>query len=81
MLDTLLLSRALDPSLEDHGLDALAERFALTFPPGSRHTALGDAQVTAELLLALLPRLRARGVKTLGDALALQRSVEQEARR
>ena len=72
VLDTLLLSRALDPTLETHGLDALAERFELSFPPGTRHTALGDARVTAELLLALLPRLQARGVNTLGDALAFQ---------
>ncbi len=72
VLDTLFLSRALDPTLDDHGLDALAERFDLQFPPGTRHTALGDARVTAELLLCLLPRLKARGVTTLGEALALQ---------
>ncbi len=78
VLDTLLLSRAIDPSLEGHGLDALAERFELVFPPGTRHTALGDARVTAELLLVLLPRLASRGVHTLGDVLALQRRIEQE---
>lgn len=79
VLDTLLLSRALDPTLEDHGLDALAARFELRFPPGTRHTALGDARVTAELLLALLPRLNARGVITLADALAFQRQGTLEA--
>ena len=77
VLDTLLLSRAVDPTLEGHGLDALAERFELVFPPGTRHTALGDARVTAELMLALLPRLRARGIETLEQLLALQRQVEQ----
>ncbi|GAA0786782.1 3'-5' exonuclease [Marinobacterium sediminicola] len=81
VLDTLLLSRAIDPSLEGHGLDALAERFDLSFPPGTRHTALGDARVTAELLLLLLPRLANRGVRTLGDALELQRQIEQEQHR
>lgn len=75
VLDTLLLSRGLDENLEDHGLDALAERFQLTFPPNTRHTALGDARVTAELLLALVPRLEARGIFTLEDALALQTQV------
>lgn len=79
VLDTLLLSRALDPSLEGHGLDALAERFELQFPPGTRHTALGDARVTAELLLCLLPRLKARGVHTLADALQLQREQAGKA--
>ncbi|MDR9467768.1 exonuclease domain-containing protein [Marinospirillum sp.] len=74
VLDTLLLSRGLDKNLEGHGLDNLAERFELTFPPGTRHTALGDARVTAELLLALLPRLEARGIHTLKDALELQKA-------
>ncbi|MDN3526317.1 exonuclease domain-containing protein [Halomonas sabkhae] len=72
VLDTLLLSRALDPGLEGHGLDSLAERYALLFPEGARHTALGDARVTAQLWLALLPRLEARGIHCLSDALAFQ---------
>ncbi|WP_409522597.1 3'-5' exonuclease [Nitrincola sp. MINF-07-Sa-05] len=76
VLDTLLLSRAIDPGFEGHGLDALAQRFQLTFPAGSRHTALGDARVTAELLLALLPRLEARGILTLQQALDLQATME-----
>lgn len=77
VLDTLLLSRGLDKNLEGHGLDALAKRFQLTFPPNTRHTALGDARVTAELLLALLPRLEARGINTLQAALELQASLMQ----
>ncbi|MCA1769978.1 MAG: 3'-5' exonuclease [Halomonas sp.] len=75
VLDTLLISRALDASLDGHDLDSLAERYGLSFPPGTRHTALGDARVTAELWLALLPRLEARGIDTLGKALALQTSA------
>lgn len=75
VLDTLLLSRALDESLDGHDLDSLAERYDLSFPPGTRHTALGDARVTAELWLALLPRLEARGIETLEQALALQASA------
>ncbi|WP_027852364.1 3'-5' exonuclease [Marinobacterium litorale] len=73
VLDTLALSRALDPTLEAHGLDALADRFQIQFPPGTRHTALGDARVTAELVLALIPRLESRGVMNLGDALEFQK--------
>ncbi len=72
VLDTLLLSRALDEAIDGHDLDTLADRYGLTIPPGARHTALGDARVTAELWLALLPRLEARGITTLHDALALQ---------
>ncbi|PMR74110.1 3'-5' exonuclease [Billgrantia endophytica] len=75
VLDTLLISRALDESLDGHDLDTLAERYDLSFPPGTRHTALGDARVTAELWLALLPRLEARGIETLEQALALQASA------
>ena len=75
VLDTLLISRALDASLDGHDLDSLAERYGLSFPPGTRHTALGDARVTAELWLALLPRLEARGIDTLEQALALQTSA------
>ncbi len=75
VLDTLFLSRALDPTLELHGLDALAERFRIGFEPGTRHTALGDARVTAELLLTLLPRLEARGIRTLAQALEFQASA------
>ncbi|GAA3909246.1 exonuclease domain-containing protein [Halomonas cibimaris] len=72
VLDTLLLSRALDEALDGHDLDSLAARYAIDFPPGTRHTALGDARVTAALWLALLPRLEARGIDTLETLLALQ---------
>lgn len=75
VLDTLLISRALDASLDGHDLDSLADRYDLSFPPGTRHTALGDARVTAELWLSLLPRLEARGIETLEQALALQNSA------
>ncbi|MFB9867835.1 3'-5' exonuclease [Vreelandella sulfidaeris] len=75
VIDTLLISRALDEALEGHDLDSLAQRYDLTFPPGTRHTALGDAQVTAELWLALLPRLEARGIDSFEQLLALQASA------
>lgn len=75
VLDTLLLSRALDPAIDGHDLDSLAGRYALSFAEGTRHTALGDARVTAELWLAMRTRLEARGILTLADALALQSSA------
>ncbi|NYS61339.1 3'-5' exonuclease [Vreelandella salicampi] len=75
VLDTLLISRALDEAIDGHDLDSLAKRYDLAFPPGTRHTALGDARVTAELWLALLPRLEARGIDTLEKLLALQNNA------
>ncbi|CDS51644.1 hypothetical protein [Polaromonas sp. CG9_12] len=67
VLDTLLLSAVVHPNQESHRLEAIAGRFNITVL--GRHTALGDAMVTAEVLLRLLPLLQARGIHTLGQAL------------
>ena len=67
VLDTLLLSSVVHPNLEGHSLDDIAERFNITIV--GRHTALGDALVTAEVLLKLIPLLEAQGIMTLDDAL------------
>lgn len=67
VLDTLLLSSLVHPNLGNHSLDNIAERLNLTIL--GRHTALGDALVTAEVLLKLIPLLEAQGIHTLADAL------------
>jgi DNA polymerase-3 subunit epsilon len=67
VLDTLLLSPVVHPDEQDHGLEAIAARLGVSVI--GRHTALGDALVTAELFLGLLRLLPERGVHTLGDAL------------
>jgi DNA polymerase-3 subunit epsilon len=67
VLDTLLLSSVVHPNQEGHSLDAIAERFNITIV--GRHTALGDALVTAEILLKLIPLLEAQGIRTLEEAL------------
>ncbi len=49
---TLQLARRLFPRVDPKNLDALAERFSLTFT--ARHRALDDARVTGRLLYRLL---------------------------
>ncbi len=67
VLDTLLLGYVVFPNQTSNRLEALAERFHLSFV--ARHNALGDALVTAEVFLKLLPLLEERGIVTLRQAL------------
>jgi DNA polymerase-3 subunit epsilon len=66
VLDTLLMSAVVHPNQESHRLEAIAERFNVTVL--GRHTALGDAFVTAEVWLRMLPLLQAMGITTLRQA-------------
>ncbi|MEP7300950.1 MAG: 3'-5' exonuclease [Caldimonas sp.] len=68
VLDTLLLSAWLQPNQESHRLEAIAERMGVVV--AGRHTALGDATVTAEVFLRQIALLEAKGVHTLGQARA-----------
>lgn len=73
VLDTLLLSAVAQPALEDHRLEAIAERLGL--PVIGRHTALGDALLTGDAFLRLLVLLREQGIATLGEALDASRET------
>ena len=66
VLDTLLLSAVVHPQQESHKLEAIAERFDVTVI--GRHTALGDAMVTAEVFQKMIPLLADLGIHTLGQA-------------
>jgi DNA polymerase-3 subunit epsilon len=69
ILDTVLLSAVLFGASETHTLDAVCERLGITIPEALRHTALGDAVATAEVLVRMLPMLTARNLVTFGDVI------------
>lgn len=73
VLDTMLLSAVVHPNQPSHALDSLIARYGLTYEV--RHSALGDARMTAELLLRLLPQLANRDIHTLGEAIAESRKT------
>jgi DNA polymerase-3 subunit epsilon len=66
VLDTLLLAAVIQPNLPSTGLEGIAGRFGV--PVLGRHTALGDAIMTAEIFLRMVPLLEERGIVTLRDA-------------
>jgi DNA polymerase-3 subunit epsilon len=73
VLDTLLLSAFLHPNQPAHNLEAIAGRLGL--PVVGRHTALGDALLTAEVFLKLVPLLQAHGIETLAQARDAERQT------
>lgn len=73
VLDTLLLSAAVHPAHQDHQLESIAARLGVRIV--GRHTALGDALLTGEIFLKLIPLLAERGIVTLGQALEASRET------
>ena len=68
LIDTMLLSSVVHPHHEDHTLEGLAKRLGV--PVAGRHTAIGDALMTGEVFLKLLPLLADKGITTLRQAMA-----------
>jgi DNA polymerase-3 subunit epsilon len=66
VLDTLLLSAAIHPDHDRHTLEAISARLGVGV--AGRHSALGDALLTAEIFVRMLPLLRQRGIRTVGEA-------------
>jgi DNA polymerase-3 subunit epsilon len=73
VLDTRLLSQAVHRREADHTLEGVAARLGVAIQ--GRHSALGDALATAEVLVRLLPLLGRRGITTLGQALDATRAM------
>ena len=64
-LDVRFLVNLLGPNLPDFSLDTIAGWIGVE--TRNRHSALGDAIATAEIFVALIPRLRERGIRTLAE--------------
>ncbi len=56
------------PELGEHSLDRLCAAFGIEID--GRHTAMGDAIATAAVFAKLIPKLRSKGIRTLGEARA-----------
>lgn len=81
-LDTRLLAQVAEPNLAAFTLESLASWLDVEL--GERHSALGDALTTARIFVALLPKLRDSGIRTLAEAMqacrALTKVLDQQHR-
>ena len=81
-LDTRLLAQIAAPELAGYTLEKLASWLGVE--AAGRHSALGDAITTARVFLALMPKLRDRGIRTIAEAeracLALTSVLDDQAR-
>jgi DNA polymerase-3 subunit epsilon len=78
VLDALLLAIHASGDDQDASLSAMAARLGVAVT--GRHTALGDAMVTAAIWVKLLDLLEARGIWTFGQAIKISRRLMQERR-
>ncbi len=80
VIDTYLLSRHIMPWFGEHTLDSLG--ICLDIKMNRRHTALGDALITAQLFLKLLNGLAEKNIFTLNqlrDYFLLKKNTEAPA--
>ena len=66
VLDTRLLAEIAEPALADYTIESLAAWLGVELT--GRHSAAGDALVTARIFSALVPKLREHGIRTLAEA-------------
>lgn len=72
-MDTGMLSRALNPQWKIHTLDSILSNLGIE--PEGRHTALGDAILTAGVFLNFLERLECLNIGTLLDLRCYMRNA------
>jgi CBS domain-containing protein len=73
-LDTRFLAISLDARLPDFTISALCAW--LDVPVTANHRALADAKATSAVFSAMIPRLREKGIHTLGEALSACRRIQ-----
>lgn len=78
-LDTLNLYAALRPDRQKLDLEAIAADLGVE--PRGRHTALGDALMTAEIFRRMMPSLADAGVSNLAGAIAFGLRSKEVVRR
>jgi CBS domain-containing protein len=78
-LDIRLLAEIAEPGLAGYSLEDLAAWLGVTIE--RRHSAVGDAAAAARIFLALLPKLRAVGIRTLAEAERSCRAMTGELER
>ena len=71
VIDTNRLAASLHPEWRDLSLEHVADRLGVEVV--ARHTAEGDALTAGRILVALLPELGARRVRTVGELLWWER--------
>ena len=67
VIDTLELSRALDPEYSKHGLSALVKRYEVPWAEDAHHRADYDAEGTALVLDKMLKKLKAKKYSNINE--------------
>ena len=67
VIDTLELSRAMNPSLARHSLSALVKRYSVVWDESAHHRADYDAEGTAYVLHKMLKELENRNIDKISD--------------
>ncbi|HXG18739.1 MAG TPA: exonuclease domain-containing protein [Methylomirabilota bacterium] len=75
---TARLAKRLLPNLHSHSLDVVASHLGVA--NAGRHRALGDARMTAEILLILLEKAETLGIRSVGELLDFQYSARDGRR-
>jgi len=74
-LDTQHLAQVAEPRLAGYSLEQLATWLGVEL--NGRHSALGDADTTARIFLALVPVLREGGIRTFAEAAQACRALTE----